>query len=53
VFGRIIADLIAGERARWGWLPFLDRLPPYIPNEPFRWMGVNLGIDWYRWTDRV
>ena len=53
VFGRIIADLIAGERARWSWLPFLYRLPPYIPNEPFRWMGVNLGIDWYRWTDRV
>ncbi len=41
VFGRIIGDLIAGDRDTWSWLPFLDRLPPYVPNEPFRWMGVQ------------
>jgi glycine/D-amino acid oxidase-like deaminating enzyme len=44
VFGRVIADLIAGRRESWTWLPFLDRLPPYIPNEPFRWLGAQFGL---------
>jgi len=41
IFGGIIADLITGRRQDWSWLPFLDRLPPYVPNEPFRWLGVE------------
>jgi len=41
VFGRVIADLVSGGREQWAWLPFLDHLPPYIPNEPFRWLGVE------------
>jgi len=41
VFGRILADLIAGNREEWRWLPYLDRLPPYLPNEPFRWLGIR------------
>jgi len=41
VFGRIIADLIAGKREQWTWLPYLDQLPPYVPNEPFRWLGIQ------------
>jgi gamma-glutamylputrescine oxidase len=44
LFGRIIADLIAGEEERWQWLPYLNHLPPYIPNEPFRWLGVHAGL---------
>jgi gamma-glutamylputrescine oxidase len=44
VFGHIIADLIAGEDERWHWLPYLNRLPPYIPNEPFRWLGVHASL---------
>ena len=41
VFGRILADLVAGNRDEWRWLPYLDRLPPYLPNEPFRWLGIR------------
>ncbi len=44
VFGRVIADIVAGDRAAWTWLPFLDRLPPYVPNEPFRWLGVEAAL---------
>ena len=44
VLGRIIADLIAGEAERWRWFPYLNRLPPYIPNEPFRWLAVRTEI---------
>ena len=44
VFGRVIADIIAGDAAAWSWLPFLDRLPPYVPNEPFRWLGVETAL---------
>ena len=40
--GRVIADLHAGERERWGDLPFVDRLPPRLPPEPFRWLGYQL-----------
>ena len=41
VFGRILADLIAGNRDEWRWLPYLDRMPPYLVNEPFRWLGIR------------
>ena len=44
VFGRIIADLIDGHGDSWRWLPFLDRLPPYMPNEPFRWLGLRAAL---------
>ncbi len=51
VFGRIIADLEAGRGDQWNWLPFVNRLPPYIPNEPFRWLGIQLALDYYRRKD--
>ena len=41
VFGRVIADLVDGQDANWRWLPYLDRQPPYLPNEPFRWLGIH------------
>jgi glycine/D-amino acid oxidase-like deaminating enzyme len=44
VFGRILADCIAGARDRWSWFPYLDRLPPPIPNEPLRWLGARAGL---------
>jgi len=48
VFGRVIADVIAGDGARWSWLPFLNRLPPYVPNEPFRWLGIEAALTYLR-----
>ncbi len=51
VFGRIIADLEASRGEQWSWLPFVNRLPPYIPNEPFRWLGIQAALDYYRRED--
>lgn len=41
VFGRVLADLVLGRDDHWRWLPFLDRHPPYFPNEPFRWLVAH------------
>jgi glycine/D-amino acid oxidase-like deaminating enzyme len=51
VFGRVIADLICGKAKEWSWLPYLNRLPLYTPNEPFRWAGVQLATEYYRLSD--
>jgi glycine/D-amino acid oxidase-like deaminating enzyme len=51
VFGQILADLVRGKATEWGWLPYLDRLPPYTPNEPFRWLGVQAALGYYKLTD--
>jgi gamma-glutamylputrescine oxidase len=51
LFGRIIADLEAGHSEQWSWLPYLNRMPPYIANEPFRWLGIQASLRYYRLTD--
>ncbi len=51
VFGRILADLVHGNNKQWAWLPYLNRLPLYTPNEPFRWLGVQAALAYYRHTD--
>jgi gamma-glutamylputrescine oxidase len=51
VCGRIIADLVVGAGAQWAWLPFVNRLPPYIPNEPFRWLGIEADLAYTRWVE--
>jgi len=51
VFGRILADLVQGKSSDWAWLPYLNRLPPYIPNEPFRWLGTQVAMEITRRTD--
>jgi gamma-glutamylputrescine oxidase len=51
VFGRVLADLIAGHAAEWSWLPYLNRLPPYMPNEPFRWLGTQIATEYYRLSE--
>lgn len=51
VFGLILADLVRGKGADWRWLPYLNRLPPYTPNEPFRWLGVHVALGYHQFTD--
>ena len=51
VFGRILADLVEQKDASWKWLPYLNRLPAYTPNEPFRWIGVQLALAFHRSKD--
>ncbi|MGB7333849.1 MAG: FAD-binding oxidoreductase, partial [Terriglobales bacterium] len=51
VFGRIIADLEAGRDEPWKQYPFVNNHLEYIPNEPFRWLGAQAGLAWYRLTE--
>jgi glycine/D-amino acid oxidase-like deaminating enzyme len=51
LFGRIIADLEGGREAHWSWFPYLNRTPPYIPNEPLRWLGIQGEMAFYRLHD--
>lgn len=51
VFGRIVADLVHRRSKDWNWLPYLNRLPLYTPNEPLRWIGVQAALGYYRLTD--
>jgi gamma-glutamylputrescine oxidase len=51
VFGRIIADLEAGRDGPWKRYPFLNASLEYVPNEPFRWLGAEVGLAWYRLTE--
>jgi len=50
IFGRIIADLEAGRDEPWKQYPFLNASLNYVPNEPFRWLGAQCGLAWYRLT---
>jgi len=51
VFGCILAALVQGKSSEWRWLPYLNRLPPYTPNEPFRWLGVQTALRYYHFAD--
>jgi gamma-glutamylputrescine oxidase len=51
VFGCILAALVQGKSSEWQWLPYLNRLPPYVPNEPFRWLGVQTALGYYHFAD--
>lgn len=51
IFGRIIAELVAGREESWKGFPFLNASLDYIPNEPFRWLGAQAGLAWYRLTE--
>jgi gamma-glutamylputrescine oxidase len=51
IFGWIIADLEAGNGERWKPYPFVNASLDYLPNEPFRWLGAQAGLAWYRLTE--
>lgn len=48
LFGRIIADFEAGREQRWNDLPFVNHRFLYVPNEPFRWVGAQAALAYYR-----
>ncbi len=48
VLGRILADVVAGRGAQWNWFPYLNRLPPYLPNEPLRWLAAQAAFAFLR-----
>jgi gamma-glutamylputrescine oxidase len=50
LFGRIIADLERGAEETWKDFPFVNRRLFYLPNEPFRWLGAQASLAYYRVT---
>jgi gamma-glutamylputrescine oxidase len=50
LFGRIIADFEAGHDQQWRDLPFVNHSFLYVPNEPFRWLGAQASLAYYRMT---
>jgi gamma-glutamylputrescine oxidase len=50
LFGRIIADLERGADEDWKDFPFVNHRLFYLPNEPFRWLGAQASMAYYRLT---
>ena len=50
LFGRIIADLERGAGDIWTDFPFVNHNLFYLPNEPFRWLGAQASMAYYRMT---
>jgi glycine/D-amino acid oxidase-like deaminating enzyme len=40
--GEVLTDLYSGDDARWRGLPFIARSLPFVPPEPFRWLGYHV-----------
>ena len=51
--GRTLSDLIRGEASDLTRLPWVDHRSPRWEPEPFRWIGVNLGLKAMAHADRV
>jgi gamma-glutamylputrescine oxidase len=51
LFGRIIADLYAGEQDRWRDMPFLNHRFIPLPPEPLKWVGVQANIAYFSYMD--
>ena len=52
LFGRIIADMIAGDAKKWRRLPFVNRKFIPIPPEPFRFIGARGAFSLlHRWDE--
>ncbi len=52
VFGDVIAALFTGEDHPWLATPYADHKLPFIPPEPFKWIGVQGMMKYYGWQDR-
>ena len=49
LFGRVIADLYQRQRLDlWRYAAFLDYPLPWMPPEPFRWLGAQAMLGYYR-----
>jgi gamma-glutamylputrescine oxidase len=40
--GEVLTDVYSGDDARWRGLPFFGRALPFVPPEPFRWLGYHV-----------
>jgi gamma-glutamylputrescine oxidase len=51
LFGKVIADIYAGEANQWQGLPFLSHHYFPLPPEPLKWVGVQAIIRYYQAED--
>jgi glycine/D-amino acid oxidase-like deaminating enzyme len=51
--GRVMTDLITGERSELTELPLVGHRSPRWEPEPFRWLGVNAVTRLFRMADRA
>ena len=52
LFGDVIAALHQGKDHGWLATPYANNTLPFIPPEPFRWIGVQGAMKYYDWQDR-
>lgn len=52
LFGEVIAALHQGEEHPWMETPYAGGSFPYIPPEPFRWLGAQVALKYYDWEDK-
>ncbi len=52
VFGEVIAALYLGEHHPWLDTLYAGHTLPYIPPEPYRWLGAKLMMRYYGWQDK-
>jgi gamma-glutamylputrescine oxidase len=51
LFGKVIADIYAGDASQWQGLPFMDHHYISLPPEPLKWLGIQATIQYYRAND--
>lgn len=51
LFGRVIADIYAGEEGQWEGMPFLNHQFIPLPPEPLKWAGIHAIIQFYNADD--
>ena len=51
LFGKIIADIYAGEGKKWEKMPFYNHRFIPLPPEPLKWIAVQANISYYKMLD--
>jgi gamma-glutamylputrescine oxidase len=51
LFGKVIADIYAGDESQWEGLPFLNHRYIPLPPEPLKWAGIQATIQYYKMDD--
>lgn len=54
LFGKVIADIYVGRDNEWKRMPFYqNRLPPYLPPEPLKYVAVKSYMGYLRILDMI
>jgi glycine/D-amino acid oxidase-like deaminating enzyme len=53
LFGKIIADIYAGEESNWNGYPFLNHKFIPLPSEPLKWVALQSTRAYFRLVDET